>query len=581
MTRQLLHKTLLIFLFIFCFTTFSGFSQENQKTYDSLKLAWKDSSYDELVSFFRKGNRIFDTLQMHTATEFILIKAKQKNRAKYYVRGYLYLAILEDSKGNYKEAITHIDKTIKYLNDADDYKNKAGVYLTKGNIHKRVGEYEKAMESYLTGLELAKIQDGEIGEVIQYSLKSNIALLKSIVYDTQGALEMHFENLKLLEVTQNQRIKKSYEDLKISALIGIAKAYSDLRNYKEAILYCNKVLENSKLYKDKEGEVFGLMGLGNIYSLTGEYKKAIDYLNEAEKTENSITKDYLDTGIYLYRARAFYFLKNYKETINQLDVIEKLNAKNNFNYFYLQEMYVLYAKIYKELGDKEKTIEYFDKTLEVFKENDVRKTKINEDLIKRYNLNSLQKEIDQLSESTGLWNSLISLILIIGCFIIVSFFIFYNRQKKKNQIIFDRLIIELNKESKNIDAPSIKKEVPKIEDKKLTELLNKLEIFEKEKQFIDRDITLSSLAKKINTNTLYLSKIINTNKKQSFIQYLTELRINYALQRLKEDFKLRSYTIDAIAHEVGFNNVSTFVKAFKTKTGIKPSYYIKELEKVF
>jgi len=51
------------------------------------------------------------------------------------------------------------------------------------------------------------------------------------------------------------------------------------------------------------------------------------------------------------------------------------------------------------------------------------------------------------------------------------------------------------------------------------------------------------------------------------------------LQRLKEDFKLRSYTIDAIAHEVGFNNVSTFVKAFKVKTGIYPSYYIKKLNK--
>ena len=35
----------------------------------------------------------------------------------------------------------------------------------------------------------------------------------------------------------------------------------------------------------------------------------------------------------------------------------------------------------------------------------------------------------------------------------------------------------------------------------------------------------------------------------------------------------------AIAQEVGFNNSESFSKAFYKKTGIYPSYFIKQLEK--
>jgi len=140
MPFQLLHKTLLIFLFLFCFSTSIGFSQqtpevkEAQKTYNSLKIAWKDKPYEELVNLFRNRKSNLDTVLMRAAANLILIKAKKENRPKYYVRAYLNLAILEDSKGNYKDAIEHINKAVKYSKDADDYRNKAGIYLRKGTI---------------------------------------------------------------------------------------------------------------------------------------------------------------------------------------------------------------------------------------------------------------------------------------------------------------------------------------------------------------------------------------------------------------------------------------------------------------
>ena len=74
-----------------------------------------------------------------------------------------------------------------------------------------------------------------------------------------------------------------------------------------------------------------------------------------------------------------------------------------------------------------------------------------------------------------------------------------------------------------------------------------------------------------------MSKVINEHKNQSFSEYITNLRLQYALERLKNDKKFRALTIDTISKEIGFNNIVSFIKAFKKKTGIYPSYFIKKL----
>jgi len=94
------------------------------------------------------------------------------------------------------------------------------------------------------------------------------------------------------------------------------------------------------------------------------------------------------------------------------------------------------------------------------------------------------------------------------------------------------------------------------------------------------DCSLSSMAKKINTNTTYLSKVINSHFKKSFNAYINELRINYVLTRLKEDKLFRRYTIQSIANDIGFKSKESFNKAFRIQTGILPSYYIKQLEPI-
>jgi len=117
-----------------------------------------------------------------------------------------------------------------------------------------------------------------------------------------------------------------------------------------------------------------------------------------------------------------------------------------------------------------------------------------------------------------------------------------------------------------------------IDQEVITTVLKKLDDFEIKKEFLQHDVNLAMVAKKCNTNTKYLSKIIHSYKGKSFVNYINNLRVDYILKELKINPTLQKYTIKSISEEIGFNTAESFSTAFKKKTGIRPSYYIKELK---
>ncbi|WP_282079668.1 helix-turn-helix domain-containing protein [Aquimarina algiphila] len=82
----------------------------------------------------------------------------------------------------------------------------------------------------------------------------------------------------------------------------------------------------------------------------------------------------------------------------------------------------------------------------------------------------------------------------------------------------------------------------------------------------------------MDSNSKYLSLFINHYEQKKFTNYINDLRIEYAMEKIKNDKKFRKYTIKAIAYETGFSNPVSFSQAFYKKTGLKPSYFIKQLE---
>ncbi|MCW3159723.1 helix-turn-helix domain-containing protein [Chryseobacterium oryctis] len=121
------------------------------------------------------------------------------------------------------------------------------------------------------------------------------------------------------------------------------------------------------------------------------------------------------------------------------------------------------------------------------------------------------------------------------------------------------------------------KTVSTISKEVVEKILNELDIFENNGEYLTKGITLGNLARKINTNTAYLSEVINIYKGKNFTSYLNDLRVDYAIHRFSEDKKFRSYKLTVIAEELGYNNEQAFSTAFKKRTGNSLSIYLKEI----
>ena len=245
-------------------------------------------------------------------------------------------------------------------------------------------------------------------------------------------------------------------------------------------------------------------------------------------------------------------------------------------------------------------MKYYDIAEEIGKENDKKREELNSDIYEKYDLVKLKDEIVELQETSKRTKFFYVGGIVLLIMIIIGLLIFNKKQQQKNKQRFANLMNQLEEkrqkgklqqkqsQADRTRAPDkivseVSKEKSKSEtteiDPKMLEILKKLDEFEEKELFISKDSTLVEVAKKIQTNTTYLSKVINTHKEKSFTAYITDLRVDYAIERLSHDRKFRSFTIGAIAQEIGFKRSESFAKAFKVKTGLYPSYFIKELEK--
>jgi AraC-like DNA-binding protein len=93
-----------------------------------------------------------------------------------------------------------------------------------------------------------------------------------------------------------------------------------------------------------------------------------------------------------------------------------------------------------------------------------------------------------------------------------------------------------------------------------------------EKLFMDEDLSLPKLAQQIGTSSHHLSQVINSQRKQSFYDYVNGLRVTEVTMKLSNPEFAQQNILD-IAMAAGFKSKSAFNKSFKKFTGLTPSQY--------
>lgn len=125
-------------------------------------------------------------------------------------------------------------------------------------------------------------------------------------------------------------------------------------------------------------------------------------------------------------------------------------------------------------------------------------------------------------------------------------------------------------------APLVKKyEKSSLTPERAERYLKKLlDLMEREKPYLDSDLTIQKLAEQLMIPAPHLSQTINERLNQNFSDMVNSYRIEEA-KRLLLDPKKKHYSILAIAEEVGFNSKSSFNAVFKKFVNATPSEWRK------
>lgn len=112
------------------------------------------------------------------------------------------------------------------------------------------------------------------------------------------------------------------------------------------------------------------------------------------------------------------------------------------------------------------------------------------------------------------------------------------------------------------------------QQKKLAFIQKHLDDFESDQGYLKTKITTNSLAEEWNTNAKYVSQGVKLWRNKSFNEYITKLRIDYAISVLQENSPISDYSLDAMATEFGFTSGRTFSDAFYKETGWRTQEFI-------
>lgn len=453
------------------------------------------------------------------------------------VKSLMLLADLNLTIGKKNEAVNYAFKAEQITSDNGLYEWQARIYGFLSSHYRSLGLKEQSKIYLNKGLDVInKVED--TGVINQY---------KGVAFQEQGLYEI-----------ENKEYKNALE------------------NFKKAETYFKKVRnEGVRCYQ----LALNHMQMGRAYMFLKDRKNALIHFKEGLKflsqlkNEASVLKGFIYEGM----GRAFFEDNELKKALVYLKNALKI-AEHSDNLNLKEEVYYDMAIYYMEIGDKA-NYKHYHKLYQETMENSIRTNKNSSEVI----VNRLQERENELAQQQNLLliGSGIMLVILIGLILL-------SRSKRKKQYKkFQKIIKNISEQAKTFEIVKEEELKPVIEisGKELMsaeveqQILKKLVRFEQGDKFTGRNITLSALSVLLDTNSKYLSHVINKHKKKDFNSYINELRIFYIIKKLESSPAYLNYKISYLAEECGFSSHSKFTAVFKTVTGMSPSSFMQFLAK--
>lgn len=537
---------------------------------DSLKNKSQEQLIQHIITSSPKEASIYEVVLLNN------LKGDDSLAKQYYRIAFDFYDAMK-----YQKSIEYFNKVIEVAKEPENTRILDVIHLNIGNAYKLLGEDSQALDAYYIFLKTAQRIENINLELVAHS---NIAIIYRRMGQYKKALEKSLHSLYLIDKSSNEDIQHH-----VNALTIISETYLDLKAHDSVLYYVDKGIKISDSIDYKLGLVDLWIKKGIVFSEKGNHEQAFHYLFKADDllASNQIRNSFLqEIAANYFIASCFYKERKYDEAITYLLKNVKTSKEGSVKKVHFLNTSLLLAKIYKKTNQTEESIYWFDEYTRV---NDRLKENKNQIVPKIYEKETqeFKSEIANLKldrkQSAQKATYIKILLVTISLALFIILFTYFKKQNS-NKALFKNLVdkitdLESEKKVKSKPLKDPSKEI-KISDKKLNDILKGLDKLEQQEFFLRPDCSLRTIAKKVKTNITYLSKIINTHKGKSFNDYINDLRIEYALKRLKNDKQFRSFSIKSIASELGYKCDHSFAKHFKSKTDLYPSYYIKELDKL-
>ena len=359
---------------------------------------------DTLISDLNEAKKYLELSNIKEDVEFFKI---EYNYCGYYLKN-----------SNYKKAISHGLKALKYKNDEECIELLPELYCFLGLSYIKLDNYKKSISSYKKAIDLiyqSKDIDLSLLKEALFNLAENYNAIKNFNLELKTRINLKHildendeEDLELLYINSkelayiekyNNQLTYAIKDAKTSlkmarklnvsldrlyeSILLVAYVYYDLENYELYTKYVKDSIATAKLINDLELKFKFVSNSLNelaIYYFLSDQEESLAYFLELKDLYNN-NLDYLNrknisdyVDVYLSIAK---LLSNKNEINDAIYLLEEIKAfiikriKNDKSYYY--EMSLIYNRlgiIYSDINEMQKTIDYFILAINSFKKTE-------------------------------------------------------------------------------------------------------------------------------------------------------------------------------------------------------------------
>ena len=485
----------------------------------------------------------------------------------YFLRGYI----------NFYKGYFYLAE--KYFNDA--VKKSFGwkgellreyCYNNLGIIHFKKDALTKAYDAYDNSLRLAEKRKDSLS-IIQTLI--NISLLEDRRANNARALEL---GQFILDYTNRNR-----DSLNMAlAHQNLSIFYNSQRKMDKVEYHDNAALEIYRMIGSTFERCALELNMAFSFTQKGQYNKAEKLVDAALST--ILEKEYQSLLVQVYLIKAIIHMDGRQSYGLSEEFLRKAEAlcKEIGKEENLVEIYKNWIRLAMKRGDQA----LFDTCVEKFSTQQGKVFRMDSDaayeqIATLYGLDKAREKQVRLEAAVVLRNR--QLFFVIMLLIVAAFGIGViaqqNRRLREAYRVMFRLNVENEREKakevehaeKNHTSTSEREEDNKeaIASFKIYKELMKL--LEQEKLYLDPDLTIQLLCKRLGTNQNYLSKSIRENAGMNFNGLINNLRVKEARRLILE--KPLDCSLKEISEQSGFNNRVSFHRRFKEITGFTPSLF--------